>query len=37
VDEDEEDEAEMGELEEEARESLHHEEEPDHPVLTSFT
>lgn len=31
--EDEEDEAEMGQFEEEARESLHHEEEPDHPVL----
>ena len=37
VDEDEEDEGEFGEFEEEeARESLHHEEEPDHPVLNEL-
>ena len=35
-DEDEDDEDELGQFEEEPRESLHHEEEPDHPVLNEL-
>jgi len=35
-DEDIEDEGELGEFEEEPRESLHHDEEPDHPLLNEL-